>query len=299
VNEEQKPSGPYPQPDYPEFERRYPDQQPPASRRVAVDLPTVSPVVTYVLLGLSVLVFLLQMASQALFGAGASSDLSTQILSYAAQLRPYLPALTERLGGDLPAALGIKINELIALGELWRLFTPMLLHGSLLHIGFNMYALFIFGPGLERHFGHARFLALYILSGFAGNVASLMFSAAPSLGSSTAIFGLLGAQGVFLYQNREMFGGSARRALNNIISIAVINLIIGLSPGIDNWGHMGGLVGGTLFAWFAGPLLGLEGFQPQLSVVDKREDRDIWIAGALVGLVFALLAAGTLYLRGR
>jgi rhomboid protease GluP len=244
-----------------------------------------------------VLVFLLQMASQAVLGGGATSDLGNRILNYAAQLLPYLPELTARLGGDLPAAIGIKINELIALGEWWRLFTPMLLHGSLLHIGFNMYALFIFGPGLERHFGHVRFLALYILSGFAGNVASLMFSTAPSLGSSTAIFGLLGAQGVFLYQNREMFGGSARRALNNIISIAVINLIIGLSPGIDNWGHMGGLVGGTLFAWFAGPLLGVEGLQPQLSVVDKREGRDVLIAGALVGLLFGLLAAVTLYLR--
>jgi hypothetical protein len=61
---------------------------------------------------------------------------------------------------------------------------------------------------------------------------------------------------------------------------------------------MGGLVGGTLFAWFAGPLLSLEGFQPQISVVDRREDRDVLLAGALVGLVFALLAAGTLYLRG-
>ena len=298
MNEEQQPSEQFPRPGYPEFERSYPDQPPPASRRVAVDLPAVSPIVTYILLGLSVLVFIAQMASQALLGAGPTTQTSAMILDFAAQIRPYLPALTARLGGDLPAALGIKINELIALGELWRLFTPMLLHGSLLHIGFNMYALFIFGPGLERHFGHARFLALYILSGFAGNVASLMFSAAPSLGSSTAIFGLLGAQGVFLYQNRELFGGSARRALNNIISIAVINLIIGLSPGIDNWGHLGGLVGGTLFAWFAGPLLSLEGFQPQISVVDRREDRDVLLAGALVGLVFALLAAGTLYLRG-
>lgn len=298
MNEERTSSEQYPRPEYPEVERSYPEGYPPPPRRVAIDLPTVSPVVTYVLLGLSVLVYILQMGSQAILGAGATSELSAQILNYAAQVRPYLPALTARLGGDLPAALGIKINELIAQGELWRLFTPMLLHGSLLHIGFNMYALFVFGPGLERHFGHARFLGLYLLSGFAGNVTSLMFSTAPSLGSSTAIFGLLGAQGVFLYQNREIFGGSARRALNNIISIAAINLIIGLSPGIDNWGHMGGLVGGTLFSWFAGPLLSLEGFHPQVSVVDKREDRDVFLAGALVGLFFALLAAGTLYLRG-
>jgi rhomboid protease GluP len=245
-----------------------------------------------------VLVYLAQQVSETLLGGGPNSELSASIYNFIGQLASYLPALTMQLGGDLPAALGIKINELIAQGELWRLITPMFLHGSLLHIGFNMYALFIFGPGLERHFGHARFLALYLLSGFAGNVVSMIFSDAPSLGSSTAIFGLLGAQGVFLYTNREMFGGSARRALNNIISIAAINLVIGLSPGIDNWGHLGGLLGGTLFAWIGGPLLGVEGIQPNLKVVDKRETREVLVASAAVVLVFTVLAAAVIYLRG-
>jgi rhomboid protease GluP len=298
MTEEQRPEEPFQRPDYSEFERDDREPMTPPSRRVAVEIPTVSPVVTYILLGLTVLVFISQMVSQALLAAGPNSPTGAQIYEMIGQINAYLPGLTASLGGDFPAAIGLKINELIAAGEWWRLFTPMLLHGSLLHIGFNMYALFVFGPGLERHFGHSRFLALYILSGFAGNVFSMMFSTAPSLGSSTAIFGLLGAQGVFLYQNREMFGGSARRALNNIISIAVINLVIGLSPGIDNWGHMGGLVGGTLFAWFAGPLLRLEGFQPNVSIVDEREGRDVFVVAALVGLFFALLAAGTLYLRG-
>jgi rhomboid protease GluP len=202
------------------------------------------------------------------------------------------------LGGDLVASLGLKDNQLIAQGQFWRLFTPMLLHGSILHIGFNMYALYIFGPGLERYFGHGRFLTLYVLSGFAGNVASFMFSSAPSLGSSTAIFGLLGAEGVFLYRNREVLGGIARRALNNIILIAAINLFIGLSPGIDNWGHLGGLIGGTLFAWFGGPILSVEGVFPSLSVVDKRETRDVVLSALMVSMAFVFLTALTLYLRG-
>jgi rhomboid protease GluP len=158
-------------------------------------------------------------------------------------------------GVDLPAALGMKVNALIQQGQLWRLFTPMLLHGSLLHIGFNMYALYALGPGLESFYGHRRFLLLYVLSGFAGNVFSFLFSPANSLGSSTAIFGLLGAQAVFLYQNKKLFGAGAQRALGNVILVAVLNLRIGLSPGIDNWGHLGGLIGGALFAWFAGPLM--------------------------------------------
>jgi rhomboid protease GluP len=89
---------------------------------------------------------------------------------------------------------------------LWRLFTPLLLHGSIAHIGFNMYALFIIGPGLERYYGHLRFLVLYLLAGFAGNVFSFLFTPALSVGASTAIFGLVAAQGVFLYRHRQLFG---------------------------------------------------------------------------------------------
>jgi rhomboid protease GluP len=161
-----------------------------------------------------------------------------------------------------------------------------------------MYALYNIGPQLERHYGHWRYLALYVLSGFAGNVASFVMSPYPSLGSSTAIFGLLGAEGVFLYQNREWFGSGARRALNNVITIAVINLIIGLSPGIDNWGHMGGLIGGTLFAWLGGPLLRLEGIFPAMSLVDGREQRTVLQAGFMVGTGFAMIAGLTIVLRG-
>ena len=198
---------------------------------------------------------------------------------------------------DWPAQLGLKINQAIAQGQIWRLVTPMFLHGSILHIAFNMYALYIFGPGLERYFGRARFLTLYGLSGFAGNVASLMFSTANSLGSSTAVFGLLSAQGVFIYQNRELLGQGARRALNNIISIAAVNLLIGLSPQIDNWGHIGGLVGGSLFTWFAGPILRMKGAFPALSLTDERETGDVFRAGVWVGLLFTFLAAVTILLR--
>ena len=248
----------------------YDREAPPPSafpRQVAVRLPKARPVVTYAILAITVLVFIAQYVSQS------------------------------TLGVDIPAAIGLKVNDLIAQGQVWRLFTPMFLHGNLLHIGFNMYALYLFGPGLERHFGHTRFLALYLLGGFAGNVGSLMFSAAPSLGSSTAIFGLLGAEAVFLFQNQKILGGIARRALNNIILIAVINLAIGLSPGIDNWGHLGGLVGGTLFAWIGGPLLRVEGIPPNLSLVDEREPRSVVLAGLVVALLFIILTGVTLYLR--
>jgi rhomboid protease GluP len=124
-----------------------------------------------------------------------------------------------------------------------------------------------------------------------------MFSASPSLGSSTAIFGLLAAEGVFLYQNQKVFGGVARRALNNIIMIAIVNFIIGLSPGIDNWGHMGGLLGGAIFAWFGGPLLKVEGIAPDLRVVDTRESREVITAAVVDVVIFGGLAVGTIFMR--
>jgi rhomboid protease GluP len=194
------------------------------------------------------------------------------------------------LGYDVAVGLGAKANDAIRAGQLWRFFTPMLLHGSILHIGFNMYALNAFGAGLERRYGHGRFLLLYILSGFAGTVFSFLFSSAYSIGASGAIFGLVAAEGIFLIQNRKLFGAQARGALNNVIFVVAINLFLGLQPGIDNWGHMGGLVGGLIFAWFAGPHWEVQGISPNLHVVDLREPRDVIVGVAVVTIIFCTLA---------
>jgi rhomboid protease GluP len=217
--------------------------------------------VTYTLLGITVAVYLLQLLSQF------------------------------ALGYDLPIEVGAKANEYIRAGELWRFFTPMLLHGSLVHIGFNMYALYIFGIGLERRFGHGRFLLLYILSGFAGTVFSFLFTSSYSIGASGAIFGLIGAEGIFLFQNRKLFGNQVRGAINNVIFVVVINLFLGLQPGIDNWGHVGGLMGGLIFAWFAGPHWEVQGIAPNLHVEDLRESRDVIVGAAVVTIIFCTLAA--------
>jgi len=237
--------------------------------RVAIKLPDTSPIVTFTIMGITLAVFVLQMIAESV------------------------------LGYDLPAAYGMKINELIAEGQFWRLFTPMLLHGSIMHIGFNMYALYLFGRRLERYFGHWRFLTLYLISGFAGNVISMMFTESPSLGASTAIFGLLGAQGIFIYQNKALFGNQTRQALQSIIMVAAINLFIGLSPGIDNWGHIGGLIAGVIFTWLGGPILAPSGAIPYARLEDQRELSDVILAIAVTGGFFAVLAAGALFLMIR
>jgi rhomboid protease GluP len=264
----QPPGSPPPGPGYPRTEGPAHPPEAPTPQTLRIPFPTRRPMVAYTLLGICVLVYLIQLATQ------------------------------QWLGTDWPLFWGVKWNERIVRGELWRFFTPMFLHGSIYHILFNMYALANIGPGLERHYGHQRFLALFVLGGFAGNVVSFLLTSAPSLGSSTAIFGLLGAEGVLLYHNKRMFGGMAQRALSNVITIAVINLVIGMSPGIDNWGHVGGLIGGTVFAWLGGPLLQLEGIIPSLTITDRRETRDVWLAGFVVAGIFTILAGLGIAMKG-
>jgi rhomboid protease GluP len=236
--------------------------------RVAPAVPV--PYVTYTIVGLTALIYLLQLGSVALLGYANT----------AARM-------------DLLMALGARVNSLIREGQLWRFVTPILLHASIPHILFNMYALIAFGAGLERHFGHVRFLTLYLLGGFAGNVLSFLLSNGFSVGASTAIFGLVGAEGVFLYQNRGLLGNQFGRAIGNVAFIVAVNLALGLTPGIDNWGHVGGLLGGLVFTWFAGPvwevrqsgLMG-EGFE----LGDRREGREVVVGAAAVLLIFGTLA---------
>ena len=229
----------------------------PAPQRVRIAMPESAPYVTYTIIGIT-------------------------ILAYLIQISPY---------GNLFVRAFIKSNELIRQGQIWRLITPALLHGGFTHIIFNMYALLSFGQSLERHFGHGRFLLLYLLGAFAGNVMSFLMTDANSLGASTAIFGLVGAEAVFLLKNRKLFAGQFRSAIGNIIFIVFINLfVIGALPNIDNWGHIGGLVGGLMFSWFASPIWEIEGIAPMLQLVDQRPSREVLTGAALVVLVFGGLA---------
>jgi rhomboid protease GluP len=258
-------------------------EEQPLEQPVRVEMPEHRPVFTNTILVITIFVFLLQMSGDILREAGIWEKCPYFLIHPA-----YL--------NDLPACYGMKVNIYIAaLGEWWRLFTPMLLHGGLLHVGFNMYALYILGGSLERFYGHWQFLTLYIVSGFAGTVASFAFTDASSLGASTAVFGLIGAQGVFAYKNQKVFGPLARQALRNIITLALFNLFIGYSnPGIDNWGHIGGLVGGVAVAWFGGPQFELTGIRPNLSLQNQRGGARIALAGLGVLVLFAMVAGSVI-----
>lgn len=126
----------------------------------------------------------------------------------------------------------------------WTMVTSLFLHGSFPHIALNMFSLYIFGSILERALGRGRFLALYLLSGFGGSVAVLLL--APTIavvGASGAIFGLLGA--FFVIQRR--LGGNNLQ----LIILIVLNLVIGFVPGLNiAWqAHVGGLAVGAAVAF--------------------------------------------------
>ncbi len=174
------------------------------------------PVVTFTLIGLCVLAFLAQTAT------GGSS------------------LQTGRVTIDL-----VQFGPLIAHGEWWRIVTGGFLHAGLLHIGFNMYALYLFGPALEQALGRVRFALVYAGGLLGASLAVIAFDfETPTLGASGAVLGLAGGlAAVMASQGRSIFKTS-------LGGIFLINLLLPLIPGfrISFWGHFGGIIGGFLIA---------------------------------------------------
>ncbi len=141
---------------------------------------------------------------------------------------------------------GAKENFRIINGEWWRFFTPMILHIGFFHLLMNTFALYYLGMEVERLYGKGRFLFIYVFAGFVGSLASFVFNANVAAGASGAIFGCFGALLFFGTAFPSLF---FRTMGPNVIGIIIINLVFGfVVPGIDNSGHIGGLVGGFLAA---------------------------------------------------
>jgi rhomboid protease GluP len=143
-----------------------------------------------------------------------------------------------------------KVNERVLAGEVWRLFTASFLHAGIAHLGFNALALASIGPAVERIYGKARYLVLFLVGGAAGFAASVAFTPGPSVGASAGLFALLGALLVYAVRSRPWVPAPVRSAmLRQVLTIVALNLVIGFSAGfIDNAGHIGGLVGGIAIA---------------------------------------------------
>ncbi len=148
-------------------------------------------------------------------------------------------------------AFGVKSNAEIDQGEVWRFITPIFIHIGLLHLLFNSYALWMVGPQVEKLYGSAGFVILYVLTGVAGVAGSYFYHPySISAGASGAIFGLFGVLLVFGIRYRKHVPPEFNRAVGTgILPVIAINLIIGfMIPAIDNSAHISGLVAGALLA---------------------------------------------------
>ncbi len=177
-------------------------------------------------------------------------------------------------------------------GQLWRTFTAALLHsGSLYHVGFNMYALYLFGPDLERRFGSAPFLIFYIATAAGGGAAfQLTTESGSALGASGAVFGLFGAYVLSAYLSRHTAAG--RAGLNQLLPLLAINLALPLFiPRIAWEAHLGGMLFGALImlAWRRiGPTTGGSGTESSTSVTLRRSG--VAVGALVLALVIAALA---------
>ena len=176
-------------------------------------------------------------------------------------------------------AFGALVRERVVAGEYWRLLTAPWLHGGTEHLVGNGIALYILGLVCEAAFGRAQFVVLYVLSGLAGSIVSILLSAGPSVGASGAIFGLQGAAIVLLRRERDRLLVRDRRVGFVLLIWAVYSIAGGLTETfIDNGAHIGGALGGALVALRLHPVV-LSPLPPERASAVRRW---LWLVVALL-----------------
>ena len=222
---------------------------------------------------------------------GAFALISITVLVFLGQT-----ATNQWLGYDWLLEFGVKYRTAIQNGEFWRFITPIFLHLGFAHLFVNMYSLYAIGPAVERFFGTPRFVSTYLLAGVSGVIFSLALSpSSMSAGASGAIFGMLGALAAFLYRHQGLFGRFGRLQLRQIILIALLNLGLGLMPGIDNWGHLGGLIAGAVLGWSLGPRFEVVwAWTDEGQLVDRLPWEQSRIGYLVAAGILSLLALATL-----
>ena len=161
-------------------------------------------------------------------------------------------------------------RDLVKMGEYYRLITCAFVHIDIVHFMCNMYALYSIGSLAESYYGKIKFTLIYFVSAITGSLLSIIMSDTFSIGASGAIFGLLGCLLYFGYHYRVYFGSVL---LNKIVPVIVLNLFIGfMIQGIDNFAHLGGLVGGFLISKAVG-----------INSRDKKSDK---INGIILSIIF-------------
>ena len=179
-------------------------------------------------------------------------------------------------GGSFLVNNFVLFGDWVREGEIYRLLTGTFLHADLIHILCNSYALYIVGSMVEGYFGKEKYAIIYLVSAITGSLLSIAMSDIPSVGASGAIFGLLGALLYFGYHYRVYFGSVI---LSKIIPVIIINLSIGfMVSGIDNFAHIGGLIGGFLISKALG-----------INSKDKKSDKINGIIMCIIYIAFLVI----------
>lgn len=152
------------------------------------------------------------------------------------------------LGGREIMLLGFGNNIAIAAGDWWRLITPIFLHAGLMHAAFNSFALFLFGPGLERMLGKGKFLLIYLGTGILANIVFYFLGddRAVHLGASGAVFGLFGVYMYMVLVRKDLISSVNSQMITVIVVIGVIMTF--LNPDINIIAHIFGLAAGAALA---------------------------------------------------
>ena len=181
--------------------------------------------------------------------------------------------------------LGAKWNEGITNGQYYRFITPVFLHGNLIHLLLNVFAIKIFAQELESVYGSYRFLITFLLTSWGATLASYAFSKGLAIGASGFLFGVIGSLLVFFFRQREKLSGATMR-FKTMYTLILINLALGfIIPRIDNSAHIGGLLSGIACGWFISPEYKIEKDEPlERLYVMKKPD----LSRVLSGLVLVI-----------
>ncbi|XP_021847145.1 RHOMBOID-like protein 9, chloroplastic [Spinacia oleracea] len=155
----------------------------------------------------------------------------------------------------LPLMYGAKVNDLIMVGQWWRLVTPMFLHSGPLHIALGSWVLVSFGPQVCKGYGSFTFLLIFILGGISGNFSSFLHTSEATVGGSGPVFAVIGAWLVYQIQNKELVSKELSDSMFQKAVIATaLSFFLGNFGPVDNWTSLGAAVSGIIYGFLTSPV---------------------------------------------
>lgn len=256
---------------------------PPQPTRVGVTIPIEQPLVLYGIIASLIIIFFIQLAMR----------------QTATITNPY----------PLEEWGSLSYENILYQGEYYRLFTALFLHLTPAHFFFNALALWMVGQTINRMFGNARFLAIYLIGGVFGNLLEFYITRGIALGASGSVFGVFGAELVLLYVNRERFAERGKQELRSLLFWLGLNVLLNVYALIDPqtirlgvFAHLGGFIGGSALAWFIAPRYAIVDdptTEAGKRVIDAVKPQTVWLYIGLFAFGLVLLFAGMLAILPR